>query len=260
MTKIFLLILFVAALGFSCSDEKWITTSQKNLDNDSSKLTLDNLDSQSRRLKPKYSYIRSYPSGGGVFILRNLPGPFSPVHYPQHCRFELYAHPDLNAKLITTFGGHFSNIKEITVNPSPDIEAGLYRIRVAVFHDGYAYRIPLEVDIWPGGWSDDSLAVVKRDEFLPWLEANYPEFGDIAGLEWDSYFTYPGIWVVEHWTFLSEKYELRICWHVMIPPYDWSMLWIRECGRWNASLALRRESDGTINQIRIEEYPEFYGY
>jgi len=260
IAKFLLSVFVIIALGCGCSSDKLITSSQQNADSDLTKLTPNNLDNRFIRFEPKYSYIRSYPSGGGIFVLRKIPQPFTPAPAPQNYRIEIYAHPDLNAELITTFGGRVSNIVEITVKPSPDIEIGLYRIGVAVFQDGCAYRIPLEVDIMPGEWSDDSLAVVKRDEFLPWLESNYPEFGDLPALEWESYFTYPGIWVVEHWTFLGEKYELRVCWHVMIPPYDWSMLWIRKRGRWDAFLALRRESDGTINAISIDEYPSFFGY
>ena len=260
IAKLVLSVFVIAAIGSGCSSDKQITSSQQNPVSDLAKLTPNNLNKRFIRLEPKYSYIRSYPSGGGVFVLRKLPESLTPEHTPQNYRIKINAHPDLNAELITTFSGRVTNIIEITVKPSPDIEIGLHRIGVAVFHDGYAYRTPLEVDILPGEWSDDSWAVAKRDEFLPWLETYYPEFGDLAGLEWRSHFTYPYIWIVEHWTFLSEKYEFRVCWHVMIPPDDWSMMWIRERGRWDASLALKRESDGTINPISIDEYPDFFGY
>jgi len=258
--KLFLPVFVIIALGFNCSDDKRITSSPESFNNGVSKFTLDSLDSRALRLKPKYSYIRSYPSGGGVFVLRTSPEPYSPGHPSHNPVIEIQANPDLNAELITTFGGHVSNIIEATVSPSPDIEIGLHRFQIAVLYDEYSYRIALEVDVFQGEWSDDSLAIIKRDKFLPWLDSHYPEFEDLTELEWESYFTYPGIWVVEHWTFLSDKYELRVCWHVMIPPYDWSMLWLRERGRWNASLALKRESDGTIYTIPVTEYPEFYGY
>ncbi len=72
--------------------------------------------------------------------------------------------------------------------------------------------------------------------------------------------TYPEILVVEHWTFLNPTWEMRMCFHVMIPPYDWSMLTIRSRGEWDFQFAAKRESDGTTYEIPVAEYPVMCGY
>ena len=44
-------------------------------------------------------------------------------------------------------------------------------------------------------------ALVKKDELIKWLESKRPEFGTFSDKESFAYITYPGILVVEHWTF-----------------------------------------------------------
>ncbi len=95
---------------------------------------------------------------------------------------------------------------------------------------------------------------------MPWLSQHHPEYAAVLDQKWFAYNTYPQIWVVEHWTFLSEDWELRVCFHVMIPPYDWSMMRLRKRGEVNAEFAARRESDGTIYEIPVSDYPIKFGY
>ncbi len=260
IAKLFPMVLAIIALCFNCSVDKPVSPQRGNQNDYLAMFSQYDIDNHSDRLESKYSYILSYPSGGGIFVLRSLLDPITPSVYPHDYAITLHAHPDLNAVLTSDFGNHSSRIHEITINPSPDIETRLYQIQVDVMQNGGLYRIPLEVDVINRWASDDSMAVVKRNEFLPWLETHNPEFGNLTDLEWQSYFTYPGILVVEHWTFLSKRYEVRVCWHVMIPPYDWSMFCIRERGQWKPSLALRRETDGRIHEIAVADYPQMYGY
>jgi hypothetical protein len=46
----------------------------------------------------------------------------------------------------------------------------------------------------------------------------------------------------------------------MIPPHNWSMLWLLERGEVKPVFAAYRESDGTTYEIPISEYPTFFGY
>ena len=45
--------------------------------------------------------------------------------------------------------------------------------------------------------------------------------------QWDIYATYSGILVVMHHTFLDMDWELRLSYHAMIPPYNWSNILLR---------------------------------
>ncbi len=100
-------------------------------------------------------------------------------------------------------------------------------------------------------------ATREKGRFLPWLAAPDPAFAGLAQEEWTVFQTYPQMLVVEHWTFLSDEWEMRICVHVMIPAGDWAMVRIRRRGESEPLLAARRETDGSIHAIAMEEYPSF---
>ena len=76
---------------------------------------------------------------------------------------------------------------------------------------------------------DDRLATgtAMRDAFIPWLAAEHPEFGIDAGTAWTPIPVRPHILEVSFYMFLSEEWELVVWWHVMIPPYDWTRMYLR---------------------------------
>ena len=211
---------------------------------------------------PKYSYIRSYPGGGGIFVVTLLAG----ESFTGNINLSLQAHPSLNAVLDRYILNNSSNIAEITIKPSLSIEVGIYEIEVrAVYtgdpsHSGRYQSIWLQVDVFQWGPGNIDDATLKKDEFIGWLETEHPELGDFSSRIWFPYMTYPQIWIVEHWTFLDNDWEFRLCYHVMIPPYDWSKILLRRRGEWNPVLAAMRETDGTIHEIPISEYPIMFGY
>jgi hypothetical protein len=213
-------------------------------------------------IAPKYSSIRSYPGGGGVFIARLLTGD----GYTGSVNLSLRAHPLLNARLDRDVLDNRSRIAEITIRPDQSIDIGIYEIELLAARDndpsntGRQSAVLLNVELlqWGPGNIDD--AVLKKDEFIGWLKNEHPELGDFSNRVWFPYMTYPQIWIVEHWTFLDKEWEFRLCYHVMIPPYDWSMIMLRQRGRWNPVLAAMRESDGTIHEIPVSEYPIMFGY
>jgi hypothetical protein len=106
---------------------------------------------------------------------------------------------------------------------------------------------------WGGGGK--GTATDKMNDFVTWLETEHPELGSFSARNWFVYGTYPQLLIVEHWTFLDEDWEMRVCYHVMIPPYDWSKILLRRRGEWEPLLAVHRETDGTIYEIPVEEYP-----
>ena len=247
-------------------------------------------------IKAKYSYIRSYPGGGGIFIIKMTPK----NSFSGYISLKINADSNLNAKLDEETLDKKSHIAELTIQPDGSTEIKTYEIElVATYHEKSRHVtffnllnklkfplisyiisrlfnrfigepsvthmsnteiIMLEVEMFD--WSSDNLpdAIIKRDELIDWLEIEHPEFGTFTGESCYAYITYPAHLIVEHWTFLYANWELRICYHVMIPPYDWSELCLRERGKVDAIFAAKRESDGTTYEIPIEDYPIFYGY
>lgn len=213
-------------------------------------------------IKPKYSYIRSYPGGGGIFIIKLV----TEDNFTGDVILSMAADPALNARLDKRILNPLSNIAEITVRPTESIEIGTYNIELKAISSaspsniGRWQTILLEVDVlqWGPAYPQDIIPI--RDEFVSWLETEHPELGDFSDRIWFSYMTYPQIWVVEHWTFLDREWEFRLCHHVTIPPYDWSKILLRRRGQWDPALAAMRESDGTIHEIPISDYPIMFGY
>jgi hypothetical protein len=213
-------------------------------------------------IQPKYSYIRSYPGGGGIFIVRLL----NTGNFPGGVSLLIHADPNLHAVLSRETLSGDTSMAEITVRPDLLIETGGYELKLTATNIGNSTQtvqtqiIYLKVEVLQWGPANPDNVIPKRDDFIDWLETVHPELGDFSNRVWYPYMTYPQIWIVEHWTFLDEDWEFRLCYHVMIPPYDWSMIMLRRRGEWNPVLAAMRESDGTIREIPVSEYPIMYGY
>jgi hypothetical protein len=76
-------------------------------------------------------------------------------------------------------------------------------------------------------------ATAMRDKFIPWLSTEHPELGISNDTAWTGTVVNPMVLVVMHYMFLSENWEMYVTWHVMIPPYDWSRIYLRP--RFNAT-------------------------
>jgi hypothetical protein len=248
-------------------------------------------------IEAKYSYIRSYLGGGGIFIIKMTPK----NDFSGFVTLQINANPNLNAQLDKDTLNKQLQIAEIAIQPNDLTEFKTYEIELtATYHKKSSHvtflnwiskiRFPLLSYIisrlfnWFNGdsqgtdlsniyetltlevemfnWSSDNLtdAVVERDELIDWLEVEHPEFGVFSGMNSFAYITYPAHLIVEHWTFLYDNWEMRICYHVMIPPYNWSMLWLRPLGEVDAVFSAKREYNGTAYEIPISDYPTFYGY
>jgi len=256
----FLALFIMGVLGAGCSQDSGIDprntgpdimTSGSELSTTSTEKSLGGY-----AIEAKYSHIDSYPTGGGIFVLRLVPD----EGFTGTVNLSLSAISRLNAALDRVSVTAASPVFEVTVRPSKSIPLGIHTIEVRATCGGETLVLPLEVEVvnwsgWGSGNAENELA-----EFYDWLAAEHPELGSLIGLNWFTYGTYPGILIVEHWTFLDAEYELRLCFHVMIPPYDWSKIMIRPRGQWDPILAAHRETDGTIYEIPVEEYPIMMGY
>ena len=77
---------------------------------------------------------------------------------------------------------------------------------------------------------EDPLTAYAREiqsRFIPWLAANYPEFGITDKTEWTGISIRPNFMVVMYYLFLSDEWEMGLTWHVMIPPSDWARIYLR---------------------------------
>ncbi len=67
-----------------------------------------------------------------------------------------------------------------------------------------------------------------RDLFVQWLQVNVPSLGITNQTQWMGTIVSPRWLIVEHYLFFSEDWEMHVYWHVMIPPYDWAKIDLRQ--------------------------------
>lgn len=67
-----------------------------------------------------------------------------------------------------------------------------------------------------------------RDLFVQWLQTNSPALGITNQTQWLGTIVSPRWLIVEHYLFFSKDWEMHVYWHVMIPPYDWARIDLRE--------------------------------
>jgi hypothetical protein len=249
-------ILMLCALFWSCSDREPVRSDKAISRGSASRPDPYIVDRPHFDFSTKYPMIRSYPEGGGVFIVRAVHDDAS----VSNIALSVKSDSGLNALIDLNEINGLSGIAEITIRPDQSIDIGSHQISIWATDSNMARSVDLKIEVidWPAG--NPETAESKQEEFVEWLEVEHPELGQFSGRDWFPYLTYPGIWVVEHWTFLDHDWEMRICFHVMIPPYDWSMLLLRPRGHWDPILAARRDSDGTTYEIPIDEYPTFFSY
>lgn len=80
------------------------------------------------------------------------------------------------------------------------------------------------------------------ERWTAWLATSHPELGISASTEWQPVFV-STLLVVSHYSYWSKDWEMTVAWHNMIPPSDWTDVFLRRRGSETApSLAFRIDS------------------
>lgn len=212
-------------------------------------------------IQATYTKIRSYPNGGGVFIVSMT----SEQNFSGSVQLSLTADPALHADLTQTTLTRDASVAEITIRPDDSAKIKNHTIMLWATHASKTTAVSLEVEMFDWEQSDTATVQAKSMEFIEWLRVNRPDITGLDDNDWFIYITYPQILIVEHWTFLNDDWEMRVCFHVMIPPDDWSMIRLRNRGTIDPLFAAKREyaSDNgsyTIHEIPVSGYPTFFDY
>ncbi|MEX1208749.1 MAG: hypothetical protein WEE36_09165 [Acidimicrobiia bacterium] len=95
--------------------------------------------------------------------------------------------------------------------------------------------------------------------FTAWLADNEPDLGITPTTEFSGAMTSPELLVVSHYAFVSDEWELRLSWHIMVPPDDWSEITLRARDELLPTVAYRMASqraalvgDLVIEQVDIQ--------
>ena len=207
-------------------------------------------------LAATYDSIRSFPGGGGIFVICMKPA----KDFAGTVQLSLEADTRLKAELSLAKLHATDTATEILIHPDVNAAIGSYEITVVASHEGKDQKLKVRANLMEWQPPVFETALTKLDAFRTWLGSQNPAYLEVFNPQTSVYGTYPQILIVEHYTFITPRYEIRLCYHVMIPPYDWSMIRVRRRTSPVAELAARRESDGNISIISIQDYPTFYGY
>ena len=118
-------------------------------------------------------------------------------------------------------------VAEVTVIPDQTSTNKILALTINGERSGFKQTETFDIEVTD--WQDDlgELAAEMRDKFVPWLASNHPELGITGETEWIGTIVNPGILVVMHYMFYSEDWEMYVTWHVTIPPYDWTKIYLR---------------------------------
>jgi hypothetical protein len=214
-------------------------------------------DAGSYVLDARATSIRSYPGGGGVFTIFMEPG----ADFRGDVRLSVIADRDLHCTFSLPLLYNRNRTTDLHIAPESGSPVTPRTIVVRAEHAGAIKTLTLNVTMydWSHSVPGEEIALLRR--YLDWIRMAHPKAGTVEIVPSRRYLTYPEILIVEHWTFLSPLYELRLCRHIMVPPHDWSMMLLRQVGHREPSLAARLDSgSGEIREIPVSEYPILFGY
>ncbi|HOJ03024.1 MAG TPA: hypothetical protein PK916_03380 [Bacteroidota bacterium] len=207
-------------------------------------------------LHATYPGVRSCPGGGGIFTI----SVDTTQDFRGDVQLSVQADPRLHATLLRSTLVAGARVAELTIAPEIGIPVDSFGVTVTAVHGDSSKQLRLGVDViaWEMGAAGEEVPL--RNTMLAWLCKRHPELAELQSQVWWRFVTYPQHLVVEHWTFVSDVWELRMCRHVTISPYTWSLMRLRRLGTCAPELAMRREGDGSMQEIPIADYPILYGY
>jgi hypothetical protein len=84
-----------------------------------------------------------------------------------------------------------------------------------------------QVFVVPGQDDREATARELLSLFAGWLEQHQPALGITPETGFEGSMVAPRLLVVSHYMFDNDAYELGLSWHIMVPPDDWSELYLR---------------------------------
>ena len=118
-------------------------------------------------------------------------------------------------------------VAEVIVIPDQTSANTILTLAVTGNRGGFTQNETVVIEVIEGEDDLGELAVEMRDKFVPWLASNHSELGITGETVWVGTIVNPGILVVMHYLFYSDDCEMYVTWHVMIPPYDWTKIYLR---------------------------------
>lgn len=136
-------------------------------------------------------------------------------------------------------------IAEVAITAAPVVDEVDATLTVTATRGDVEHIDERQVFVMPG---EDDREPIARDllaVFAEWLEQNQPALGIAPETVFEGGLVAPRLLVVSHYLFENDEYELGISWHIMVPPDDWSELYIRPKDSLTPARAFRLSSWST---------------
>jgi hypothetical protein len=122
--------------------------------------------------------------------------------------------------------------------------------------DGTVQTVHRSLPVFPAADERAHDAQPYFSAWVAWLADNHPELGIDAATDWQPTFV-SNFLVVSHYAYWSDDWEMVIAWHNMIPPDDWTDVFLRHRDTENAySIAFRQDSVANSTEPRPADLPE----
>jgi len=204
---------------------------------------------------PLLTPMKSYRSGGGLFILSMEPGD----NFEGKVLLTVNAIQALNVEITTAMLSLDKRVAEILIYPDSKIAIGTEIIKVISEHADVADTLEIEVEIVePDSLSTEKTATKLHDEFVLFVQEAYPELGITTGQDWFNYNQHPILLsgTPGKWTFLNQTWDMTVYWTVWPKMPVWFLL--RKRGESEPEFAAFKDMDVTIHEIPVDEFGPIY--
>lgn len=132
-----------------------------------------------------------------------------------------------------------TEVAEVTLVPDATATETELDIIIEVATDDTIYSVTRTTPLLP--WVDDRAeqAAEILGLFTSWLAENRPELGVTPETEFEGTYLAPQLLVVSHYGFFDDEWEIGLSWHVMIPPDDFSEIYLRPRAALRPTVAFR---------------------
>ncbi len=147
-------------------------------------------------------------------------------------------------------------VGEVWVVPDPSTVETTASVTITASRGGVVKTVDRTIPVFPMIDERAADALPHFERWTAWLATAHPELGITATTTWEPAFV-STLLVVSHYAYWSDDWEMTLAWHVMIAPYDWSEVHLRQRGTESApSLAFRIDSVSGATSPRAIEPPE----
>jgi hypothetical protein len=117
-------------------------------------------------------------------------------------------------------------VGEVWVVPdATDVDATV-AVKITGTRGGVTHAVDRTIKVMPMADERSHDAQPYFDKWVAYLIASHPELGITAATTWEP--TFVSIFlVVSHYAYYTEDWEMEIAWHNMIPPDDWTVVYLR---------------------------------